>query len=42
MMLQALRPHGLLKVPPGRYHDFPINTAGALSLRCNGAVRAIE
>jgi len=39
MMLQALADNtAALKVPPGRYHDFPINTADALY---SGAVDAL-
>jgi type III pantothenate kinase len=39
MMLQALAENtAALKVPPGRYHDFPINTADALY---SGAVQAL-
>jgi type III pantothenate kinase len=39
MMLQALADNtAALKVPPGRFHDFPINTADALY---SGAVQAL-
>ena len=39
MMLQALAENtASLKVPPGRYHDFPINTADALY---SGVVQAL-
>jgi len=39
MMLQALAANtAALKVPPGRYHDFPINTADALY---SGAIQAL-
>src|SRR5262249_1849858 len=39
MMLQALAENtAALKVPPGRYHDFPINTADALY---SGAMHAL-
>ncbi|HSS70898.1 MAG TPA: type III pantothenate kinase [Casimicrobiaceae bacterium] len=39
MMLQALAANtAALKVPPGRYHDFPINTADALY---SGVVHAL-
>ena len=39
MMLQALAENtAALKVPPGRYHDFPINTADALY---SGVVQAL-
>jgi type III pantothenate kinase len=40
MMLQALAENtAALRVPPGRYHDFPINTADALY---SGAVQALS
>jgi len=37
-MLHALAANTALKIPPGRYHDFPINNADAVF---SGAVQAV-